>query len=88
MSSEVVESGMTVDLDRVAYAVEDPVDFAPPPGNGPLHVRALDLPSLALEARLAAKLDAVRAFARWSRPAAMAAAMPRAVFCGSAVTCG
>jgi indolepyruvate ferredoxin oxidoreductase len=62
--SEVVESGCTVDLDRVAYDFEDPVDFEPPPGVGPLHVRALDLPSLALEARLAAKLDAVRAFAR------------------------
>jgi indolepyruvate ferredoxin oxidoreductase len=62
--SEVVESGMTVDLDRVALDFEDPVDFAPPPGVGPLHVRATDLPSLAIEARLAAKLDAVRAFAR------------------------
>ncbi|MFN9775820.1 MAG: indolepyruvate ferredoxin oxidoreductase family protein [Burkholderiales bacterium] len=62
--SEVVESGMTVDLDRVALDFEDPVDFASPPGVGPLHVRATDLPSLAIEARLAAKLDAVRAFAR------------------------
>jgi indolepyruvate ferredoxin oxidoreductase len=62
--SEVVESGMTVDLDRVALDFEDPVDFAPPDGVGSLHVRSLDLPSLALEARLAAKLDAVRAFAR------------------------
>ncbi|MFN8838046.1 MAG: indolepyruvate ferredoxin oxidoreductase family protein [Burkholderiales bacterium] len=62
--SEVVESGMTVDLDRIALDFEDPVDFAPPPEVAPLHVRATDLPSLAIEARLAAKLDAVRAFAR------------------------
>ena len=62
--SEVVESGMTVDLDHIAYDFEDPVAFTPPAGVGSLHVRALDLPSLALEARLAAKLDAVRAFAR------------------------
>ena len=62
--SEVVESGMTVDLDRVADDFEDPVDVVPPPGTGSLHVRALDLPSLEIEARLAAKLDAVRAFAR------------------------
>ncbi len=57
--SEVVESGMTVNLDDVA------IDFAMPPLREatPLHVRAVDLPSLELEARLAAKLDAVRAFA-------------------------
>ena len=62
--SEVVESGMTVDLDRVALDFGDPVDFVAPASVGPLHVRASDLPSLAIEARLAAKLDAVRAFAR------------------------
>jgi indolepyruvate ferredoxin oxidoreductase len=62
--SEVVESGMTVDLDAV------PIDFAlpvPPEDFTPtqdLHVRSVDLPSLALEARAAEKLDAVRAFAR------------------------
>ena len=62
--SEVVESGMTVDLDAV------PIDFAlpvPPEVFTPtqdLHVRSVDLPSLALEARAAEKLDAVRAFAR------------------------
>jgi indolepyruvate ferredoxin oxidoreductase len=59
--SEVVESGMTVDLDAVPLDFTLPVDFAP---IQPLHVRAVDLPSLALEERLAAKLDAVRAFAR------------------------
>jgi len=59
--SEVVESGMTVDLDAV------PLDFTLPVAHEPttdLHVRPVDLPSLQLESRLAAKLDAVRAFAR------------------------
>ncbi len=59
--SEVVESGMTVDLDAVPLDFTLPVDFAP---AQPLHVRSVDLPSLELEARLASKLDAVRAFAR------------------------
>jgi indolepyruvate ferredoxin oxidoreductase len=59
--SEVVESGMTVDLDAVPLGFTLPVDFAP---SQPLHVRSVDLPSLALEERLALKLDAVRAFAK------------------------
>ncbi len=59
--SEVVESGMTVDLDAVSLGFTQPVDFVPAQS---LHVRAVDLPSLALEERLALKLDAVRAFAR------------------------
>jgi indolepyruvate ferredoxin oxidoreductase len=59
--SEVVESGMTVDLDAVPIDFELPVDFKPAQS---LHVRAVDLPSLEIEARLTAKLDAVRAFAR------------------------
>ncbi len=59
--SEIVESGMTVDLDAVPLDFTLPVDFAP---AQPLHVRAVDLPSLALEERLASKLDAVRAFAK------------------------
>jgi indolepyruvate ferredoxin oxidoreductase len=59
--SEVVESGMTVDLDAVPLDFTLPVDFAPPQS---LHVRSVDLPSLALEERLASKLDAVRAFAK------------------------
>ena len=59
--SEVVESAMTVDLDRVPIDFDRPVDHEPPQN---LHVRALDLPSLAIEERLAHKLDAVRAFAR------------------------
>ncbi len=58
--SEVVESGMTVDLDAVPIDFELPVE---PPASE-LHIRAVDLPSLEIETRLARKLDAVRAFAR------------------------
>lgn len=69
--SEVVESGATVDLDRVnarvaawqdADTVRSLTGYAPPPGG--LHYRWPDLPSLTIEQRLHAKLDAVRAFAR------------------------
>ncbi|THF55633.1 indolepyruvate ferredoxin oxidoreductase family protein [Pseudothauera rhizosphaerae] len=60
--SEVVESGMTVDLDGVRTHFPAPAGFVPPPGG--LHYRWPDLPSLTIEQRLAAKLDAVRAFAR------------------------
>ncbi|MDT8999781.1 indolepyruvate ferredoxin oxidoreductase family protein [Paucibacter sp. APW11] len=59
--SEVVESGMTVDLDSVPLDFELPVDHVPPTN---LHIRSVDLPSLELETRLAHKLDAVRAFAK------------------------
>ncbi len=59
--SEVVESAMTVDLDRVPIDFDKPVDYTPPQN---LHVRAVDLPSLSIEERLQHKLDAVRAFAR------------------------
>ena len=62
--SEVVESGMTVDLDAMPVGFGLPVDHPVPPAIGSLHVRSVDLPSLGLEERLAAKLDAVRAFAR------------------------
>ena len=47
--SEVVESGMTVDLDAVPLDFTLPVDFTPRRG---LPWRAVDLPSLELEARL------------------------------------
>src|SRR5689334_16662094 len=69
--SEVVESASTVDLDLVnartaAWADADTVakvtGWQPPPGG--LHYRWPDLPSLQIEQRLHAKLDAVRAFAR------------------------
>ncbi|HEV8311940.1 MAG TPA: indolepyruvate ferredoxin oxidoreductase family protein [Burkholderiaceae bacterium] len=73
--SEVVESGMTVDLDAVPFDFEHPVDFRP---AMPLHVRAVDLPSLEIEARLAAKLDAVRAFAQLNSVDKHIVASPRA----------
>ncbi|HEV8692544.1 MAG TPA: indolepyruvate ferredoxin oxidoreductase family protein, partial [Ideonella sp.] len=62
--SEVVESGMTVDLDAMPLDFVLPVDHQPPAQVGSLHVRTVDLPSLGLEERLAAKLNAVRAFAK------------------------
>ncbi|HET8747706.1 MAG TPA: indolepyruvate ferredoxin oxidoreductase family protein, partial [Ramlibacter sp.] len=69
--SEVVESASTVDLDLVnarvaawqdAETVRAITGYTPPPGG--LHYRWPDLPSLVIEQRLHAKLDAVRAFAR------------------------
>jgi len=69
--SEVVESASTVDLDLVnariaAWQDGDTVrqltGYTPPAGG--LHYRWPDLPSLVIEQRLHAKLDAVRAFAR------------------------
>ena len=60
--SETVESGATVDLDQVRSDFSAPVAYTPPAGG--LHYRWPDLPSLVIEQRLAAKLDAVRAFAR------------------------
>jgi indolepyruvate ferredoxin oxidoreductase len=69
--SEVVESGATVDLDLIharaaAWLDGDLVRQLTgyePPATG-LHYRWPDLPSLQIEERLHAKLDAVRAFAR------------------------
>jgi indolepyruvate ferredoxin oxidoreductase len=60
--SETVESGSSVDLDALRTDWTVCTDFATPEGG--LHNRWPDLPSLAIEARLAAKLDAVRHFAR------------------------
>jgi indolepyruvate ferredoxin oxidoreductase len=69
--SEVVESGSTVDLDETraraaawksSAEVESATGFVPPADG--LHYRWPDLPSLKIEQRLHAKLDAVRAFAR------------------------
>jgi indolepyruvate ferredoxin oxidoreductase len=68
--SEVVESGSTVDLDptnarvaawKSAAEVEAATGLVRPEDG--LHYRWPDLPSLRIEARLHAKLDAVRAFA-------------------------
>ncbi len=70
--SETVEGTATVDLDTLRTHFDAPVDFAPPPGG--LHYRLHDLPGLGIEARLSAKMDAVRAFAyanpidRWILP--------------------
>jgi indolepyruvate ferredoxin oxidoreductase len=69
--SEVVESAATVDLDTLATRVAawqgaDAVRAATghqPPADG-LHYRWPDLPSLAIEERVHAKLAAVAAFAR------------------------
>jgi indolepyruvate ferredoxin oxidoreductase len=69
--SEVVESGSTVDLDLInarmsawqdGATIDAITGFQRPPGG--LHYRWPDLPSLTIEQRLHAKLDAVRAFAR------------------------
>ena len=69
--SEVVESGSTVDLDETnarvtawkgGAEVEAMTGFVRPAEG--LHYRWPDLPSLKIEERLHAKLDAVRAFAR------------------------
>ncbi|HEY1091289.1 MAG TPA: indolepyruvate ferredoxin oxidoreductase family protein, partial [Burkholderiaceae bacterium] len=59
--SEVVESGMTVDLDSVPQSYALPVDHQPATN---LHIRSVDLPSLELESRLEHKLAAVHAFAK------------------------
>jgi indolepyruvate ferredoxin oxidoreductase len=60
--SEVVESSRTIELGLLARHFDVATDYAPPPGG--LHYRWPDLPSLAIEERLAHKLDALRAFAR------------------------
>ncbi|MBV9076394.1 MAG: indolepyruvate ferredoxin oxidoreductase family protein, partial [Methylobacteriaceae bacterium] len=59
--SETVEGTSTIAVATPAPFAE-PTDYASPPGG--LHWRWPDLPSPAIEARLEAKLDAVRAFAR------------------------
>ena len=83
--SEVVESGATVDLDLVsarvaawqeAATVMDITGYRPPAGG--LHYRWPDLPSLVIEQRLQAKLEAVRAFARVNSIDRHIVASPRA----------
>jgi indolepyruvate ferredoxin oxidoreductase len=59
--SETVEATATVDLDALRTEFTVAPDFTAPEGG--LHYRMQDLPGLAIEERLAAKLDAVRAFA-------------------------
>jgi indolepyruvate ferredoxin oxidoreductase len=60
--SETVESAASVDLDSISQVFAPPTGFTQPAGG--LHNRWPDLPSLAIEARLAHKLAAVRVFAR------------------------
>jgi indolepyruvate ferredoxin oxidoreductase len=82
--SETVEGTATVDLDRLHTAWTAPVDFTAPTGG--LHYRLHDLPGLGIEARLSAKLDAVRAFARANRIDRVVVASPQAKL--GIVTCG
>ena len=58
--SETVESGSTVNLDTIQTRFDQPVEFNQPAGG--LHYRWPDLPSLDIETRHTAKLQAVRAF--------------------------
>ena len=91
--SEVVESGSTVDLDETnaraaAWKSAAEVDVATGfvrPADG-LHYRWPDLPSLKIEQRLHAKLDAVRAFAKINSIDRAIVAAPRATV--GIVTCG
>ncbi|MBE7940651.1 indolepyruvate ferredoxin oxidoreductase family protein [Ramlibacter aquaticus] len=83
--SEIVESGSTVDLDRIharmaawqdADSVRALTGFVPPEDG--LHYRWPDLPGMKIEQRLAHKLDAVRAFARINSIDRLIAPAPRA----------
>ncbi|MEW5889600.1 MAG: indolepyruvate ferredoxin oxidoreductase family protein [Pseudomonadota bacterium] len=60
--SETVESARSIELPDVGREFRLPEDFVPPADG--LHNRWPDFPSLAIEARLAHKLAAARAFAR------------------------
>lgn len=82
--SETVESGSTVDLDALQTQWSAPEGFVAPEGG--LHNRWPDLPSLTIEARLAAKLDAVRHFARTNSIDKWIAPSPQANV--GIVTCG
>ena len=73
--SEVVESGMTVDLDAVKTRFTAPAEFKSPVN---LHIRLVDLPSLELESRLTHKLHAVKAFARANPLDRLVVASPQA----------
>jgi len=75
--SETVEGAGSVLLDE-GPALAVPADFRAPPGR--LHYRWPDLPGPAIEQRLHAKLDAVRAFARanpWIDRPVLTAPQPR-----------
>jgi indolepyruvate ferredoxin oxidoreductase len=73
--SETVEGGAVVELPP-ARRFAAPADYAMPAGG--LHYRWPDLPSLVIEARVAAKLDAVHAFAALNSIDKMIVAAPTA----------
>ncbi|CAN7421678.1 indolepyruvate ferredoxin oxidoreductase family protein [Pseudoduganella sp. LjRoot289] len=74
--SETVEGGAVVELPPLPqYAM--PADYTAPPGG--LHNRWPDLPGLALEQRVEAKLEAVQAFARANSIDRLVVPAPRAV---------
>ncbi len=65
--SEVVESAASVNLDAIVDGVAEPVPedfFVGDRSLGSLHLRPDDIPSPSIEARMAMRLEAVRAFAR------------------------
>lgn len=82
--SETVEGSATVDLDCVRTRFDEAPDFSAPASG--LHYRLHDLPGLGIEARLSAKLDAVRAFA-YSNPIDRLV-VPAPVATLGIVTCG
>ncbi|MCD6680597.1 MAG: indolepyruvate ferredoxin oxidoreductase family protein [Burkholderiaceae bacterium] len=87
--SEVVESAASVDLDSIVAGVAEPVPedfFIGDRSLGSLHLRPDDIPSPSIEARMAMRLDAVRAFARIRSIDRVVADPPRARV--GIVTCG
>jgi len=87
--SEVVESAASVDLDPIVAGVPEPVSedfFVADRSLGSLHLRPDDIPSPSIEARMAMRLDAVRAFARLRSIDRIVADAPHARV--GIVTCG
>ena len=87
--SEVVESAASVDLDPIVTGVPAPVPddfFAVDRALGGLHLRPDEIPSPSIEARMAMRLDAVRAFARLRSIDRVVADAPQARV--GIVTCG
>ena len=73
--SETVEGGAVVELPPLPHYVT-PTDYTAPPDG--LHNRWPDLPGLALEVRMAEKLEAVQAFARANSIDRLVVPAPRA----------
>ncbi len=87
--SEVVESASTVDLDAILSGVPAPVPddfFVDDRALGTRYLRPDEIPSLMIEARMAMRLDAVRAFARLRPIDRLLVAAPQARV--GIVTCG